>query len=129
MKLTLQVADKKAVTAADKIRDAVTQGTICARNLVNEPANVLGTEEFAQATKDLEEHGLEVEILDEKQMTQLGMGALLAVGYGSRRPSHLAIMKWNGGKKKSTRQSLLWARAWCSIVAVCQSSLQAAWKT
>lgn len=99
LKLTLQVADKKAVTAADKIRDAVTQGTICARNLVNEPANVLGTEEFAQAAKDLEEHGLEVEILDEKQMTQLGMGALLAVGYGSRRPSHLAIMKWNGGKK------------------------------
>ncbi|WP_415159440.1 leucyl aminopeptidase [Maritalea sp.] len=99
LKLTLQVADKKAVMAADKIRDAVTQGTLTARNLVNEPANILGTAEFAQAAKDLEEHGLEVEILDEKQMTQLGMGSLLAVGYGSRRPSLLAIMKWNGGKK------------------------------
>jgi len=99
LKLVLQVADKKAVSTADKIRDAVTQGTITARNLVNEPSNVLGTAEFAQAAKDLEEHGLDVEVLDEKQMTKLGMGALLAVGYGSRRPSHLAIMKWNGGKK------------------------------
>ncbi|MGJ8529918.1 leucyl aminopeptidase [Maritalea sp.] len=99
LKLTLAVADKKAVTAADKIQNAVSQGTITARNLVNEPANVLGTVEFAQAAKDLEADGLEVEVLDEKQMTKLGMGALLAVGYGSRRPSHMAIMKWNGGKK------------------------------
>jgi leucyl aminopeptidase len=99
LKLTVQVSDKKSVAAADKLRDATTQGTIAARNLVNEPSNVLGTVEFAQAAKDLEEHGLEVEILDEKQMKKLGMNALLAVGAGSARPSHLAIMKWNGAKK------------------------------
>lgn len=99
LKLSVQVADKKSVAAADKLRDATTQGTIAARNLVNEPSNILGTVEFAQAAKDLEAHGLEVEILDEKQMKKLGMNSLLAVGAGSSRPSHLAIMKWNGGKK------------------------------
>ena len=99
LKVTVQVADPKAAKKADAIQDAVTQGTIEARNLVNEPSNVLGTEEFAQAAKDLAEVGLEIEVLDEAQMEKLGMNSLLAVGRGSDRPSYLAIMKWNGGKK------------------------------
>ncbi len=83
-----------------KAADAIHDGVVLARNLVNEPANVLGPLEFAEAAKDLEKLGVEVELLDEKQMTKLGMGALLAVARGSVRPPRMAIMKWNGGKKK-----------------------------
>jgi len=99
LNLALSMADPKSIAVADADRDSIAQGTLAARNLVNEPANILGTEEFAQAAIDLEKVGLEVEVLEEAQMEKLGMGALLAVGYGSRRPSKLAIMKWNGGKK------------------------------
>ena len=44
--------------------------------------------------------GVEVEILDEKMMTKLGMGALLGVGQGSVRESRLVAMRWRGAKAK-----------------------------
>jgi leucyl aminopeptidase len=45
----------------------------------------------------LAEIGVEVEVLGEKQMKKLGMGALLGVGQGSERESQLVVMRWNGG--------------------------------
>lgn len=80
-------------------QDAIVQGVILARNMVNEPANTLGPVEFAAQTKALEEFGISTEILTEKQMSKLGMNALLGVSLGSERPPRLAIMRWDGGKK------------------------------
>ncbi|WP_075217857.1 leucyl aminopeptidase [Mongoliimonas terrestris] len=78
----------------------VAAGVELARDLVNEAPNILGPVEFADAAKALEAQGLEVEILTDKDMKKLGMGALLGVAQGSERPARLAIMKWNGGKAK-----------------------------
>jgi leucyl aminopeptidase len=39
-------------------------------------------------------------VLGPKALQKLGMGALLAVGQGSVRPSHVAVMQWNGGGPK-----------------------------
>jgi leucyl aminopeptidase len=69
---------------------------IFARDLVTEPANILYPEEFARRVKELTRLGLEVEILGEKEMAALGMGALLGVGQGSVRESQLAIIQWKG---------------------------------
>ena len=44
--------------------------------------------------------GVEVEVLTEKEMRKLGMGALLGVAQGSVRPPRMVIMRWNGGKPK-----------------------------
>jgi leucyl aminopeptidase len=76
------------------------RGVTLARDLVNEPANVLGPVEFAARAKELEALGMEVEILTEKEMKKLKMEALLGVSLGSVRPPRLAIMKWQGGKPK-----------------------------
>ena len=73
------------------------------RDLVSEPPNVLYPVEFARRVKALEELGLEVEILGEPEMMQLGMGSLLAVGQGSIRESQLAVIKWNGAADKSAQ--------------------------
>jgi leucyl aminopeptidase len=73
---------------------------VLARDLVNEPANILGTIEFAAKAKELEKLGVKIDILDEKQMKKLGMGALLGVAQGSVRPPLMVIMHWNGGKPK-----------------------------
>ena len=86
--------------------DALADGVLLARDLVNEPANVLTPRAFADRIRDLgagkgeKDAGLVVEILNEEEMEKLGMRALLAVGRGSRKDSHLAIMRWSGGKKK-----------------------------
>ena len=72
---------------------------IIARELVNEPPNVLYPVEFARRAGQLRKLGVDVEVLDVKAMTKLGMGALLGVGQGSTQPSRTVIMRWNGGKK------------------------------
>ncbi|MDZ4114293.1 MAG: leucyl aminopeptidase [Brevundimonas sp.] len=97
--LNVVCADAKAAEAAFGPMSAVADGVIFARDLVAEPANVLYPEEFAKRCKVLESLGLEVEVLDEKELEKLGFRTLLAVGMGSRRDSQVAIMKWNGGKK------------------------------
>lgn len=79
--------------------DALAEGVHLARDLVNEPPNILHPEEFAKRIKGLTKTGLKVEVLGEVQMRKLGMDTLLAVGHGSERESKLAVMQWMGGPK------------------------------
>ena len=76
---------------------AVGEGVTLARDLVNEPPNMLYPEEFARRVQALASDGLEVEVLDQSQLAAIGMNAILAVGQGSARASCVAIMRWNGG--------------------------------
>jgi leucyl aminopeptidase len=78
---------------------ALLEGLNLTRALVTEPANIVYPESFvARAREALESLGVEFEVLDEKDMAGLGMGALLGVGQGSVRPPRLLAMRWNGGK-------------------------------
>src|SRR5580704_14447907 len=74
-------------------------GIVIARDLVNEPANVLYPAEFARRTSSLSKLGVNVEVLDVAAMKKLGMGALLGVGQGSVHESKVVVMRWNGGKR------------------------------
>lgn len=96
--VTLKVADPSAVKRALKAADAIASGVVLARDLVNEPPNVLYPEEFADRAAKLKKLDVEIEILDEKDLKKIGMRALLGVGQGSRRESRVVIMRWNGGK-------------------------------
>jgi leucyl aminopeptidase len=78
---------------------AIREGVHLARDLVNEPSNVLVPIEFANRAKALAKSGVEIEILSPAQMKKLGMGALLGVAQGSPNQPRLVVMKWNGGKK------------------------------
>ncbi|WP_367715176.1 leucyl aminopeptidase [Nitratireductor sp. GISD-1A_MAKvit] len=100
LKIVIQCADPSAAKKAFMRAEAVAEGVMLARDLVNEPANVLGPVEFAAKAKELEKLGASVEILTEKEMKKLGMGALLGVAQGSVRPPRLAVIEWNGGKSK-----------------------------
>ncbi len=67
------------------------------RDLVSEPANTIYPETLAEQAASLAEFGLEVEIIDEERMRQLGMGAILSVGQGSARPPRVVVMQHHGG--------------------------------
>ena len=97
-RITFAVADPVAARKAAKTADGLAEGVGIARDLVNEPPNVLGPEEFANRAAALAKLGVEVEVLDEKALRKLGMRALLAVGQGSARESRVVLMRWNGGK-------------------------------
>ncbi|CDM57085.1 MULTISPECIES: leucyl aminopeptidase [Rhizobium] len=96
--VTIVIANATDAAEAFRVSEAVAAGVNLARDLVNEPPNVLGPVEFAAKASDLEKLGVEVEILTEKEMQKLGMGALLGVAQGSVRPPRLAVMQWKGGK-------------------------------
>lgn len=98
-KLAVESAEPAKARKLFKEREAVAAGVFFTRDLVSEPPNVLYPESFAKAVKDLGDLGVEVEVMGEKKLQKLGMGALLAVGQGSRRESQVAIMKWTGAAK------------------------------
>jgi leucyl aminopeptidase len=78
---------------------AVGEGIFLARDLVNEPANILYPDEFAKRTLALKKLGVKVEVLGVPAMKKLGMNALLGVGQGSAHGSRMAVMQWNGAGK------------------------------
>ena len=86
---------------------AVAEGVAFTRDLVNEPANVLTTTEFAERLVAMKDLGLKVEVLEEKDLEKLGMGALLGVGQGSETPSKVVVMQWLGGKKSDAPFALV----------------------
>ena len=99
LKLSVAVANGSAAMKSFAAREAVANGVLIARDLVNEPANVLYPEEFARRALALKKLGVAVEVLDVEQMKKLGMNALLAVGQASQHESRSVIMRWNGGKR------------------------------
>jgi leucyl aminopeptidase len=97
--VSLAVADVAAARKAFVPSAHIVDGVIVARELVNEPPNVLFPVEFARRASQLRKLGVAVEILDVNAMKKLGMGALLGVAQGSTQPGRTVIMRWNGGKR------------------------------
>ena len=101
VKLNLHVESAKQAKKQFETIEALASGIFLTRDLVSEPANVIHPESLAERCKELAALGVDVELLGEKQMAKLGMNALLGVGQGSSKESHLVIMRWNGSAKQS----------------------------
>jgi len=86
---------------------ALAEGVFFTRDLVNEPANRLTTDEFAARLAAMQELGLEVEILGEDELEAMGAGALLAVGRGSDSETKLVVMKWMNGPAEEAPLALV----------------------
>ena len=97
--LFLAAPDADALAPALTETAGLADSVDLARRLVNLPPNLLYPESFANEAKELEQLGVEVEILDVPALEKLGMRALLGVGQGSARPSRVVILRWNGGKE------------------------------
>lgn len=84
---------KLAVSESELLVDS----TCIARDLVNEPSNNQTPAQLAKQAKDIcEEVGMECSIYDEKDLADLGMKALLAVGQASPNPPRLIVMRYKG---------------------------------
>jgi leucyl aminopeptidase len=72
-----------------------------ARDLINEPANVIYPESFVERTREAFRGvgKISITVLDERQMEKQGMGALLGVGMGSERPPRLLVVEYRGGER------------------------------
>ena len=73
------------------------EATNLARDMVNEPANYMTPSQMAETAMKLDKsHGLEVSVLEQEQMAELGMGALLGVAQGSRQPPKFIVIQYKG---------------------------------
>jgi leucyl aminopeptidase len=86
---------------------ALAEGVFFTRDLVNEPANRLTTDEFSARLAAMTKLGVKVDILGEKALAKLGARSLLAGGQGSPSESKLVVMRWMGGKKKQLPLALV----------------------
>jgi leucyl aminopeptidase len=107
---TLEIAVSKSANAKKSFaaHNAVADGIFLTRDLVTEPPNVLYPQSFAKrAQAALAPLGVKVEILGQKEMKKLGMGALLGVAQGSVQEPQIVVMQWNGasGNAKGAKKS------------------------
>ena len=106
MEKKAEYTDKEiCVFANEDIEAALTEGAniakgICiARDLVNEPAEVLTPAELANRTAAFgKQYGFEVEVFDKAACKEFGMNAFLAVGRASVNEPKLIVMRYNGGE-------------------------------
>ncbi len=101
--IAIAVSDPAGAKREAKRAEALANGIMLARNLVNEPPNVLYPASFAQRAKELQKLGVEVQVLDEKALHKLGFRMLLGVGQGSDHESKVVIMRWNGAKSAKAK--------------------------
>ncbi len=97
--LAIHCADPVKAKVAYQPLAAIADGNHFARDLVNEPSNILVPIEFANRAKALSKAGVKIEILTPAQMKKLGMGALLGVAQASVHEPRLVVMRWDGGKR------------------------------
>jgi leucyl aminopeptidase len=76
---------------------ALAEATNYARDLVNEPPNVLTPSELAnRACAMAKQYGLECQVMDRPEMQEMGMGGLLGVSQGSAEPPKFIILRYHG---------------------------------
>jgi leucyl aminopeptidase len=76
---------------------ATAQAVAFTRDLVSEPPNTIYPETLAEQAASLRSFGLSIEVFDENQLRDIGMGALLGVAQGSVRPARVVVMEHRGG--------------------------------
>jgi leucyl aminopeptidase len=88
---------------SDGARDAIARGSAIgeavnwARNLSNEPANMMTPTKVAEHAREFAaETGLQFEVLDEDACRALGMGSFLSVSRGSDEPAQLVVLRYKG---------------------------------
>jgi len=99
--VTLVHADAAGARAAFEARQAgLAEGVRFARDLINEPANVVYPETFVERTRAAFRGvaDVEIEVLEPAAMRELGMGALLGVGQGSPRTPRLMLVTYRGAE-------------------------------
>ncbi|MEA2735423.1 MAG: leucyl aminopeptidase, partial [Humisphaera sp.] len=105
--VTIVSGDADVRAAVERAR-IVAEGQNFARTIASRPGNVINPPTLAKVAQQLaKEVGLQIRVLDEKEMSRLGMGGILAVGQGSANPPRMIVLehkpKDEGGRMKDEK--------------------------
>ncbi len=103
-KLTLALTERSEVPEGERglqHGQAIASGMALAQRLGNLPGNICTPTFLAEQARELGKthRKLKVDVLEEKDMEKLGMGALLSVARGSRQPAKLIVMHYKGAAR------------------------------
>ena len=95
LKFSIQeVVEVETANRCVKERGHIAAGINMARDIINEPSNVLYPETLANIITECgKESGFEVEVLEGEALEKLGMDAMLTVGNGSVNKPRLIVMR------------------------------------
>jgi leucyl aminopeptidase len=108
LKANLLGVAEEEMAGAEKIHEEVkslTEAVVIARNLINEPANVMTPEVLSDQAKSYGiKYGFEVQVFDKKGIEDLKMEAFLSVAKGSENEPKLIVMRYFGdpGSRENT---------------------------
>jgi len=104
IELSICTDDGENLSSIDEYIDEallLVETTKLARDLVNEPANILYPETLAEKViSSGSKYGFEVEVFDEAKINELGMEAFLSVAKGSENGPRLIVMRYFGDESK-----------------------------
>lgn len=91
-------ADVRDARRGVELATAVADGADLARNLGNRPPNVCTPSHLAAAAREIARTAerMQVKVLGEREMQQLGMGALLSVTAGAAEPAKMIVLEYRG---------------------------------
>jgi leucyl aminopeptidase len=110
-KIVVQVADRNAAAEAETAVTravAIAAGVQVAKDLGNLPGNICTPTYLSEQAQEVgKRNGFRVQVVEQKEMEKLGMGAFLAVARGSREPPKLIVMEYQGGKRGAAPVALV----------------------
>ncbi len=102
-KVTIAGSTAKAVKDGVAIGQAIADGQMMARDLVNEPGGTLTPAEFAKRTAAMaKKAGLQCKIMDLAAIKKAQLGGLLGVNRGSTNQPRFVELTWSPPKPKAT---------------------------
>jgi len=106
--VVVEGADQNALQQGVNVGRIVGESVNFTRDLANEPGAYMTPTDMADRAKQIaDEFGLEIDVLDESRMEQLGMGSLLSVARGSDEPAKLIILKYTPANAPANSKELL----------------------
>jgi leucyl aminopeptidase len=110
-KVVLHVESRTEIAegeAAVQRAAAIAEGVSFARDLGNLPGNYCTPTYLAEQAVALgKANGLKVQVLEQKDIQALNMGAFLAVAQGSRQPPKFIVMEYHGGARNEAPVALV----------------------
>jgi leucyl aminopeptidase len=103
---TVEGDSQSLVQSAERGR-ILAEAANLAREIINEPSNLMTPTELArQAEEVAQKYGLELDVLDEARMKELGMGALLGVAQGSAEPAKMIVLTYTPSAEPTSNETI-----------------------
>lgn len=90
-----------------KLVEAEVEGINFAKHLINEPANVIYPKSYVEEILELKALGINVKVIDKKELEALKMNSLLSVALGNQNDPYVVVLEYNGDNKSKEKTALV----------------------